>query len=40
MTLKKKLEAHFKGIFWYLLKKEGIRKEGRKEGRKERKKNV
>jgi hypothetical protein len=30
MTLKKKLEAHFKVILWYLLKKEG-RKEGRKE---------
>jgi len=37
MTLKKKLEAHFKGIFWYLLKKEGIRKKGRKAEKKERK---
>jgi len=37
MTLKKKLEDNFKGIFWYLLKKEGIRKKERKAEKKERK---
>lgn len=35
MTVKEKLEVHFKVIFWHLLKKER-REEGRQEGRQKR----